>query len=428
MKKVHIVEEVFIVYRDGRLIAHCYREECKSDDADLLSGMLIAIRGLIQDGLERGGELRSITYGDKLILLVTGEHVILAAVIYGPPDEALDETLTEAVRHIEGFTAGVIEEWTGDLQLLGVIEELVLPIIRSTSHLTREDVKGAMAISEVSVQSAVGFQKGNMRLEVDVVNATEEEMANTALDVTYDHDMLRLESIEPGTLEINDDRVTLGNVMPGEERTVAFWFDPQDCQGSPVDGHISYEDRTGKVHNVEMKRRFSDVVCPIYFTVEHANTAMLRRLIKEELNQNKFRVLRYPKSLTPREVLQSGKLSLDNDEIQLVREYVAEGPPYEAEAWYYTERGEMCYQFVMRLGVVEEKGVLEFFIASKEMELISELLDEFQDRLQRIVEERNATDARMEVEHDEGIRRDLEHRPLLLETMAEEGIETVDWR
>ncbi|MCK5252098.1 MAG: fibronectin type III domain-containing protein, partial [Thermoplasmata archaeon] len=35
----YIIEEVFVVYRDGRLITSCAREECRTDDADLMSGM-----------------------------------------------------------------------------------------------------------------------------------------------------------------------------------------------------------------------------------------------------------------------------------------------------------------------------------------------------------------------------------------------------
>ena len=34
----HIVEEVFVVYEDGRLMAHCARDECTTADGELLSG------------------------------------------------------------------------------------------------------------------------------------------------------------------------------------------------------------------------------------------------------------------------------------------------------------------------------------------------------------------------------------------------------
>jgi hypothetical protein len=81
----------------------------------------------------------------------------------------------------------------------------------------------------------------------------------------------------------------------------------------------------------------------------------------------------------------------------------------------------------MRLGVVEEKGVLEFFIASTEMELITGLLEEFEDRLDRKMRGSFTADARMEIVHDEGVRKHLEHRPLLLYTAIDETeIGTVD--
>ncbi|MCJ2540262.1 MAG: hypothetical protein LN414_03210, partial [Candidatus Thermoplasmatota archaeon] len=128
----YLVEEVFVVYNDGRLMVECAREECKTQDADLMSGMLIAIQGLIQDGLERGGVLESIKYGDSLILMATGEHIHLAAVVFGTPDDELSEEMENTVRNIEASYAGVIENWTGDLGVISGIEPMVYPLIERT--------------------------------------------------------------------------------------------------------------------------------------------------------------------------------------------------------------------------------------------------------------------------------------------------------
>jgi hypothetical protein len=161
------------------------------------------------------------------------------------------------------------------------------------------------------------------------------------------------------------------------------------------------------------------LVCPVFFTKENANTAMLRRLIRERLHMSDLRVFLYPPSMGPSEAFEVGRSSLGGD-IQRVSEYVVDDPVYEAEAWYYAETRVKGYQMVMRVTVLEDKGVLEFFCASTAMEPITGLLAESRRELDRAMRERSPVD--MEVDRDEALRRDLEERPLLLDRHEEEGI------
>jgi len=129
-----------------------------------------------------------------------------------------------------------------------------------------------------------------------------------------------------------------------------------------------YYDAKGGVQRLEMERRQADVVCPLLFTKEHANTAMLRRLIKEKLDQSDMRMFTYTKELSPEVALVLGKPVAGGDNVQLVREYVVEGPPFEAEVWYYGETKVKGYRMVMRLSVLDGKKAIEFFAASTAME------------------------------------------------------------
>ena len=417
----HIVEEVFVVYRDGRLMARCSREECRTEDADLMSGMLIAVQGIIQDGLQRGGELESIKYGENLIMMASGPYVNLAAVVYGEPDAGLRERLLEAVERVETSYAGVIEEWTGDLTQVSGIEGIVASLVQGTAPLTRSDVKAVKAVQSVSVLSAIDFYRGYVRLKVAAVNATEGLIAEVAMEVTYDADMLRLERVEPVTLEVRGDRVSMGNVKPGERKTVAFFFDPQICQGTHIDGLLTYVDAQGVRNRVEMKRRHADVVCPIFFTREHANTAMLRQLVKARLDKKDLRVFRYPRELSPEVVLTLGKAALGGTAVQLVREFIERGPPYYAEVWYYGETKVHAIQIVMRLGVVEESQAIEFFAASTAMEPITGLIAEFRRELVKVVGDRAAQEGGLLLERDEALEEQLAGRDLKLYALTDDG-------
>ena len=419
----YIIEQVFVVHNDGRLIAQCARDECHTRDADLMSGMLIAIQGFIQDGLESGGVLESIKYGDNLLLMAPGEYVTLAAVVYGRPDDELKEILGDLVRHIQGVYAGIIELWDGDYSSLIGIESMIVRILEMTGQLSRDDVRDVAAKRGISIVSAIDFHRGYVRLKVAAINETDELMADTSIEVEYNSDLLRLESVEPVNLQLRGDRVTLGNIKPGERVTVAFNFDPQICQETHIDGSLTYFDSKGVRHLKQMKRRHADVVCPIFFTRENANTAMLRRLIKEKLHLNDLRIFRYSRRLSPDEALMLGKLALAGRDIQLVREYVVRGPPFESEVWYYGQTRVKGYEIVMRLGVVEEQRTLEFFAACTAMEPITGLLAEFRRELNHVLKERYVSDVRMEPERDEAVRLNLETRPLLIDRVGEGEIE-----
>ncbi len=418
-KPSYIVEEVLVVYRDGRLIVDCAREECRTKDADLMSGMLITIQGIIQDGLERGGELESIKYGDNTIVMACGDHINVATVIYGEPDGELRDRVERMLARVEGSFAGVIEEWTGDLAVFKGIDGMVAPILKPTAGLTRADIQKTGAYVDVTLLSAVDFHRGYVRLKVATLNATKDVILDAAVEVRYDPDMLRLERIDPSTIKLRGDRATLGNVKPGEKKTVAFLFDPQICQETHIDGTLTYYDTKGELQRLEMKRRQADVVCPIFFTKEHANTAMLRRLIKEKLDQSDVRLFTYTKDLSPEVALVLGKSVAGGDNVQLVREFVVEGPPFEAEVWYYGETKAKGYQMVMRLSVLDEKKAIEFFAASTAMEPVTGLLAEFRRDLEQMLEEKYAGTVKVQTVRDEVLKRELELRQLFLFTFGE---------
>jgi hypothetical protein len=416
----HVVEEVFVVYSDGRLIAHATREDFDLADLELMSGMLIAIQGLIQDGLERGGALRSIKYAEIRIVLGMGKNLVLAAVVYGKPDTRLQEMFDTTLLTIEDRYSDIIEGWDGDLSGFEGIEDIIRNLVDSTADLSRDDV-GKVASSEgVSIVSAVDFHRGYVRLKMNVQNGMDEYVADATLEMRYNRDMLRLERVEPDHYRLVGDTVSMGNISPGEMVTAALLFDPQICQGTQIDGSLMFYDPKGKIKRVEMKRRNADVVCPIFFTEEHINTAMLRRLIKDKLHQSEFRTFRYPRDIGPARVYELGKVALGGGSIQLVREFIDQGPPYEAEAWYYGKTRVKGYQMVMRIEVIEEKGLLVFFAASTDMQPVTGLLAEFRREVERAVQESYPETPSMATEDDEDLRTELDGRKLLIEKREDE--------
>jgi hypothetical protein len=142
---------------------------------------------------------------------------------------------------------------------------------------------------------------------------------------------------------------------------------------------------------------------------------MLRRLMKESLHMSDLRMYRYPRDMAPTDVLAISKKALGSKDIQLVQEYITETPTFDAEVWYYAEIRGRGYKVVIRLGVIEEKGLVELFAASTAMQPIIGLLTDIRHDLDIVLQEGYAEEARMDPVHDEKLRRYLERRSLHLD-------------
>jgi hypothetical protein len=103
-----VVTDVLWIHREtGLLLYHLTSDFSVTSDLDLFSGMLTAIRDFSQDTLggdEEGG-LGEITYSDQHILIETGRHSYLAAIVNGVPPPGFKEAMREAIDAIENAQA-----------------------------------------------------------------------------------------------------------------------------------------------------------------------------------------------------------------------------------------------------------------------------------------------------------------------------------
>jgi hypothetical protein len=237
--------------------------------------------------------------------------------------------------------------------------------------------------------SEVEFFQGFVRLKVAVRNDTKTVITNVATDISYDVNVLRVARIQP-EYEMSGAKVFLGTIGPREKKTVAYYLDPLICQESDVDGTASYKDSEGAFHTITMKRRRADIVCPIFFTEENANTAMLKRLIKEELVEQDSKLFTIPKILVPADALALAKEVIRGHDVRFVREFIEEGEEnaFRGEAWFYGVTKVKKDKMVIRTSVWEERKTVEFFVASSRMEAITGLLAELGQNLNRALKDK----------------------------------------
>ena len=125
------VSEVFLIHREsGLLMWHVSRLPEASEDSDLVSGMLTAIRDFARDAFGRSGrqgQLDEIQYGAQRILIETASHAYLAVVVDGVEPPGFRASLRNRVHEIDLAYETVLREYDGDPTPLASVD----PVLRS---------------------------------------------------------------------------------------------------------------------------------------------------------------------------------------------------------------------------------------------------------------------------------------------------------
>jgi len=115
-----IIEDVFLIYRDGRLIHHDTRRLKPEVDDQMLSGMFTAIQEFIgqsfpaEDGTK--GMVKEIMYGDSRVILEHGNYVYLAVVTGEITDtKPVHRRMGKLIKEIEGRCVVVLQSWDGNM-------------------------------------------------------------------------------------------------------------------------------------------------------------------------------------------------------------------------------------------------------------------------------------------------------------------------
>ena len=115
---VYRVEQVFLIDGDtGLLLAHAVAPDLAGSDADLISGMLTAIRDFVADsftGERDAGGLRRFSVGELTVMVEQGPEALIAAVVRGEAPDTLLPQLQDTLETIHLQFAGALAEFDGD--------------------------------------------------------------------------------------------------------------------------------------------------------------------------------------------------------------------------------------------------------------------------------------------------------------------------
>jgi len=161
---------------------------------------------------------------------------------------------------------------------------------------------------------------------------------------------------------------------------VAFYLDPVICQSSHIDCAVEFTDEFGLAGTGVMKTRAVDVVCPLFYTPETINVAMLKRLLSE-VRFKDSRVFRIAAGSPLKEAFDKVKRSVLLHDVKMVREFVEE-EPFIGEAWFYGKVADGAEEIVMKTTIRADMMTLEVFVGCNNLAGLTGLLAEMGNKVQ----------------------------------------------
>lgn len=125
---VYRVEQLLLIHREtGLLLRQMVAPEVETQDADMVSGMLTAIRDFVHDsfGAGEGEALHIFRVGELQVLVEDSPTAVLAAVVRGEPPHELRIKLQEALERIVGRFARELRSFEGDAAPFEPADELL---------------------------------------------------------------------------------------------------------------------------------------------------------------------------------------------------------------------------------------------------------------------------------------------------------------
>ncbi len=156
-EQTYLVEDVFLIHSDGRLISHQGRKFREEIDEDIFSGMLTVVQDFVKDSFKsrtRVG-MKRLDFGDSKILIERSPHTFLATVLVGHEPKLLPLYMLQVLKEVEDRYGTVLEKWSGLLHQLDGIDDVIKKLLFVAKDANATADMGALADSPVTLTAKV---------------------------------------------------------------------------------------------------------------------------------------------------------------------------------------------------------------------------------------------------------------------------------
>jgi hypothetical protein len=129
--EVHMVDCIFLVHNDGRLIQSYKSGRIATKETFSVTGMFTVVQDFVTDALKRTeGSLKTLEHGDLRILIERGASVYLAVIFEGAEPKELRREMRRVLKEIDSGYGDILDEdWDGEITDLKGLKKILAQIL-----------------------------------------------------------------------------------------------------------------------------------------------------------------------------------------------------------------------------------------------------------------------------------------------------------
>jgi|GEM_PF-4043252 len=124
-----LIQDVFVIYRDGRLVTHLSKKVRIIDDSEIIGSMITAVQTFVRESFRREskGTLEEMKFGDIRILMEYGPALNIALVIRGTKYEVVRPVMKEILDNLHSAWLSELSsnKWDGNLANIAALEKVI---------------------------------------------------------------------------------------------------------------------------------------------------------------------------------------------------------------------------------------------------------------------------------------------------------------
>ncbi|PHJ61229.1 membrane protein [Nostoc linckia z18] len=210
------IQAIFLIHKtSGLIISNIQRSDAQQLEAEMVAGMLTAIRSFANDCINQSGsvtELDAITYGTSQIILEVAGYCYLAIVIQGEPNKNFIHKMRQNFSKIIKKYGGELENFDGDLDTISSEVHTLLQEIQDLDiqQKKKKNIFSPIVIFGLTVLSSIFIPWGFWQYHSGVIRSIENqsllaltsapELAVYRLTVQVEHNKLKLTGRLPNQL------------------------------------------------------------------------------------------------------------------------------------------------------------------------------------------------------------------------------------
>jgi len=347
----YVVEDVFLVHNDGRLISHETRKYREEIDEDIFSGMLTIVQDFVKDSFRRRSEsgLKRLDFGKNMIVIERGTSTYLACVVAGEEPVFLPLHMVEVLKEIEEKYGDILKGWSGMLAELEGIDEIIRKL---------------MFISDAAGADLVGLEKSAVIQTIGAI----EEAKGAGADITEAETLIKdaIESIEKEDWRQAWERVREAEDSANSAR-VRYIAMVEDQIASAKD---LVEKATEHGIEIEEAEELFEAASEAINSGEFATIAAVVERLRELLSKGGAQILRLQTETDLHEAKQrlekakrEGYDASEAEEMLSAAESSFESSDYEEASRLITSAGETLEELEKRQRLNEMKEKIESFVS-----------------------------------------------------------------